>query len=96
MLPQYLIKTTLFWFVCRVQTVIQLLNNFGAMDYYEDAVNTYNKIPFCRKKSNPDLADYVATKALDGMFCLYQRKELGIRSGHQPTFCAKVFARRNR
>jgi hypothetical protein len=55
------------------------LNKFGALDYYGKAIDTYNKIPFV-EKVNPDLADYVTNKALDGLFDLVKQKELGIRT----------------
>ena len=96
---QYLIKTTYTSLYAEFKPVmVNSLNNFGALDYYEDAVNTYNKIPFV-EKVNPDLADYVATKALDGMFALIKEKELGIRSDiSQRTsgLLRKVFARQDR
>ncbi len=41
-------------------------------------VTTYNKIPFV-KKENPDLADYVTKKGLDGLFLLIADEELKIR-----------------
>ncbi len=62
--------------------MVNSLNKLGALDYYGDAVNTYNKIPFV-EKVNPDLADYVANKALEGMFALVKEKELGIRTDIQ-------------
>ena len=73
------------------------LNKFGALDYYGDAVNTYNKIPFV-EKVNPDLADYVANKALDGLFDLVKQKELGIRSDFSQrtsSLLKKVFAKQD-
>ena len=59
--------------------IVNSLNKFGALDYWADAVNTYNKIPFI-KPLNPDLADHVSGKALGGLFSLVEKKELGIRS----------------
>jgi hypothetical protein len=41
-------------------------------------VTTYNKIPFVQKQ-NPDLADYVTKKGLEGLFILVQDEELKIR-----------------
>jgi len=55
------------------------LNKFGALDYWADAVNTYNKIPLVNKL-NPDLKDHVTTKSLSGLFSLIEKKEAGIRS----------------
>lgn len=54
------------------------LNKFGALDYWGKAINTYNKIPFV-DRVNPDLADHVTNKALEGLFALVEKKELGIR-----------------
>lgn len=74
------------------------LNKFGALNYYSDAVNTYNKIPFV-DKVNPDLADYVTTKALEGLFDLVKKKELGIRSDFSQRtsdLLRKVFARQDK
>ncbi len=55
------------------------LNKFNAVDYWEDAVNTYNKIPLLNDV-NPRLDDYVAHEALKGLFSLIEQKELGIRT----------------
>lgn len=77
--------------------MVTSLNKFGALDYYGDAVNTYNKIPFV-EKVNPDLADYVANKALDGLFDLVKQKELGIRtdfSQRTSSLLKKVFAKQD-
>lgn len=77
--------------------MVTSLNKFGALDYYGDAVNTYNKIPFV-EKVNPDLADYVANKALDGLFDLVKQKELGIRtdfSQRTSNLLKKVFAKQD-
>lgn len=96
---QYLIKTTYTGLYGEFKPVmVNSLNTFGALDYYADAVNTYNKIPLV-EKVNPDLADYVATKALDGLFALIKEKELGIRTDlNQRTsgLLKKVFARQDR
>ncbi len=59
--------------------IVNSLNKFGALDYWADAVNAYNKIPFITKL-NPDLSDHVTTKAMDGLFSLVAKKEEGIRS----------------
>lgn len=95
---QYLIKTTYTGLYGEFKPVmVNSLNTFGALDYYADAVNTYNKIPLV-EKVNPDLADYVATKALDGLFALIKEKELGIRTDlNQRTsgLLRKVFARQD-
>lgn len=59
--------------------LLNSLNKFNAVDYWEDAVNTYNKVPLL-KDVNPRLDDYVAQEALKGLFSLIELKELGIRS----------------
>jgi len=41
-------------------------------------INTYNRIPFVEKQ-NPDLADYVTKKGLEGLFKLIEDEELKIR-----------------
>lgn len=58
--------------------IIQSLNKFGALDYWADAVNAYNTIPFVNKM-NPKLDDFVTNKALDGVFSMVEKKELDIR-----------------
>ena len=97
--PSTPIKTTYTSLYAEFKPVmVNSLNNFGALDYYGDAVNTYNKIPFV-EKVNPDLADYVATKAPRWYVCPFSKKELGIRSDiSQRTsgLLRKVFARQDR
>lgn len=73
------------------------LNKFNALDYWADAVNAYNKIPFI-SKVNPDLGDHITNKALDGLFDLVEKKESGIRSDlSQRTtgLLKKVFAKQD-
>lgn len=73
------------------------LNKFGALDYWGTAMNTYNKIPFV-DKVNPDLADHVTNKALDGLFDLIEKKEYAIRTDiNQRTsdLLKKVFAQQD-
>ena len=59
--------------------LLNSLNKFNAVDYWEDAVNTYNKIPLLGDV-NPRLDDYVAHEALKGLFSLIEQKEQGIRT----------------
>ena len=78
--------------------IIGSLNKFHALDYWSDAVKTYNKIPFV-KPLNPDLADHVTGKALEGLFALIEQKELGIRTdiGQRTSdLLRKVFAKQDR
>lgn len=46
--------------------------------YWNPVINTYNKIPFV-DKMNPDLEDYVTTKAMDGLFLMIAKEETKIR-----------------
>ncbi len=46
--------------------------------YWNPVINTYNKIPFIEKQ-NPDLDDYVTTKAMDGLFLMIEKEEKKIR-----------------
>jgi len=55
------------------------LEKTNATKYYGDAVNRYNKVPFV-KKMNPDLADYVADKALFALFDMIAKEEANIRA----------------
>lgn len=59
--------------------IVSSLNKFNALDYWSNAVTSYNKIPFVTKM-NPKLDDYVTKKALDGVFDMVEKKELDIRS----------------
>lgn len=46
--------------------------------YWNPLINTYNKIPFIEKQ-NPDLEDYVTTKAMEGLFLMIEKEEKKIR-----------------
>ncbi len=59
--------------------VVSSLNKFNAIQYWEDAVNKYNKIPLL-SDVNPRLDEYVVHEALKGLFSLVAQKELGIRT----------------
>ncbi len=59
--------------------VVNSLNKFNALEYWADAVNKYNSIPFVTQV-NPDLADHVTSQALAGLFDLVEQKENGIRT----------------
>jgi hypothetical protein len=54
------------------------LAKVGATKYWGDAANQYNKIPLV-KPVNTDLSNYVAQKAIDGMFIQVAQEELKIR-----------------
>ncbi len=77
--------------------LVESLNKFNALDYWSDAVNTYNKIPLL-DDVNPDLADHIVTSALVGLFDLIEKKELGIRSDisqRTTDLLKKVFAKQD-
>ena len=59
--------------------LLESLEKFNAVSYWEDAVNAYNKIPLLAD-ANPRLDDYVTQEALKGLFSLVEQKEAGIRS----------------
>jgi len=46
--------------------------------YWNPVINTYNKIPFIEKQ-NPNLEDYITTKAMDGLFIMLAKEEKSIR-----------------
>lgn len=54
------------------------LAKVGATKYWGDATGQYNKLPMV-KPLNTDLSDYVAQKAIDGMFIQVAQEELKIR-----------------
>lgn len=73
------------------------LSKFNVQEYWSSAVSKYNKIPFI-EKVNPDLKDYVATQALNSLFDLVAKKELGIRedvSQRSTDLLKKVFAKQD-
>lgn len=69
------------------------LNKVGATKYWNDAAQQYNKIPLVKPVST-DLSDYVAQKAIDGMFIQVAQQELLIRDNlgaRTTTLLQKVF-----
>ncbi len=54
------------------------LDKVDATKYWDDVMTSYNKIPFV-KKMNPDLAEYVTEKAIEGLFIMIAREEERIR-----------------
>jgi hypothetical protein len=74
--------------------IVNSLNKYGALDYWEDAVNAYNKIPLV-DQMNPKLDDYITNRALDGLFKMIEKEEGAIRTnvGKRTTeLLRKVFA----
>lgn len=47
--------------------------------YWNPVINTYNKIPLVEKQ-NPNLDDYITTKAMDGLFIMIEKEEKKIRN----------------
>lgn len=77
--------------------IVNSLNKFGAIEYWEKAVNKYNSIPFVNKM-NPKLDDYVTTEALNGLFNMVEKKEKKIRTdvGERSTsLLQQVFAKQD-
>ena len=58
--------------------VTNSLNKVGATKYWGDVTSRYNTIPLV-KPINPDLSEYVAQKAIDGLFLEIAQEELKIR-----------------
>ncbi len=77
--------------------IVSSLNKFNAIEYWANAVNTYNKIPFV-EKINPSLDKYVTDKALDGLFSMVEKEEKKIRtdiSSRTSDLLRKVFAKQD-
>ena len=73
------------------------LDKFNARQYWGDAVNAYNKIPFV-DKADPDLDDYVTRQALSGLFDMVEKKEREIRnnvSARTTDLLKRVFSRQD-
>lgn len=69
------------------------LSKVGATRYWSDAATAYNKIPLV-KPVNTDLSNYVAQKAIEGMFIQVAQEELKIRdniSARSTGLLQKVF-----
>jgi len=76
---EYLHRTTFDQLFQQIKPIVQ--NSLEAVDatkYWDDIINTYNTIPFV-KKMNPDLAEYVTLKAIDGLFVMVAQEEEKIR-----------------
>lgn len=69
------------------------LSKVGATKYWSDAASAYNKLPLV-KPINTNLTQYVAQKAIDGMFVQVAQEELKIRdniSARSTGLLQKVF-----
>jgi hypothetical protein len=54
------------------------LDKTNATRYWSQIMKSYNKLPFV-EKINPDLAGYVTSKAIQGLFIMIAKEELKIR-----------------
>jgi hypothetical protein len=76
---KYLQRTTSSQLNAKFQPVIKTsLDKVDATKYWGDLIRAYNKIPMV-KKMNPNLAEYVTSKAIDGLFIMIAKEELKIR-----------------
>ena len=79
--------------------IVQSLDKFNARQYWGDAVNAYNKIPFTKEKVNPKLDDYVTNEALKGLFAMVAEKEKDIRQNpiaRTTDLLKKVFSKQDK
>jgi hypothetical protein len=75
----YLKNTTSPELKVKFQPIIKTsLDNVNATKYWSDLITAYNKIPLV-KKMNPNLAEYVSEKAINGLFIMIAKEELKIR-----------------
>lgn len=80
---QYLKKTTSAQLATAFKPITtRALNQTHTTAYWNDIINTYNKIPFV-EKVNPDLQDYVTNEAIKGLFKLVAQEEQKIRENPQ-------------
>lgn len=71
---KYLKKTTSGDLRIKFQPKIKTsLDKVNATKQWEELINEYNKIPFVKKK-NPNLAEYVTGKAIDGLFVMIAKE----------------------
>lgn len=78
--------------------VVNSLKKVKALDYWDDLVNKYNKIPFV-EKLNPDINDYVTQKAMDGLFHMVAKEEKLIRKdpvARTTDLMKRVFAKQDK
>jgi hypothetical protein len=55
----------------------------GAAKEWTSLVNVYNKIPFINKPLEPSLTDFIAARAIDGMFSIVSNEEENIRTKYE-------------
>jgi hypothetical protein len=92
---QYFKRTTTQPLAAKFLPIIQAsLNKVGATRYYNEAATNYNRVPFIAKV-NPDISDYVAQKAIAGLFVQIAAEEINIRqnlAARSTPLLRKVFA----
>lgn len=77
---QYLRDKTSAELKVKFQPIIKnAIDQVEVTKYWNPIISTYNKIPFVDDQ-NPDLEDYVTTKAMDGLFLMIEKEEKNIRS----------------
>jgi hypothetical protein len=54
------------------------ISKVNVTKYWNPIITTYNKVPFIEKQ-NPDLEDYITTKAMEGLFLMIEKEEKKIR-----------------
>lgn len=59
------------------------INLEGANKDWSNIVNVYNKIPFINKPLEKSLTDFIAARAIDGMFSVVSNEEEQIRSKYE-------------
>ena len=91
---EYLKKQTTTVLQAEFKPIIKAsLDKVGATQHYGKIVTAYNKIPGV-EKLNPDLADYVTQKAIEGLFKMVEQEENKIRkdpAARVTELLAKVF-----
>jgi hypothetical protein len=92
---QYLNRTAGGKIKAQMKPVIEnKLSEVGAQQVYRTVINKYNSLPFVEKK-NPDLADFTANKAREGIFKYVAKEEKEIRKNplkRTTALLRKVFA----
>ncbi|POY36666.1 DUF4197 domain-containing protein [Solitalea longa] len=95
---QYLKKTTTTQLYSEFNPVIKnSLDVVGATKVWGQIMTKYNQLPMVTKV-NPDLADYVTNKAMDGVFYKVEQEELAIRKdpvNRTTDILKKVFAKQD-
>ncbi|MCO4292500.1 DUF4197 domain-containing protein [Solitalea sp. MAHUQ-68] len=95
---QYLKKTTTTQLYSEFNPVIKnSLDVVGATKIWGQIISKYNQLPMV-SKVNPDLADYVTNKAMDGVFYKVEKEELAIRKdpvNRTTDLLKKVFAKQD-